>query len=302
MKKQIHRSLFSVLIHKFLLLFCMFTFALSSTAWAAPGILQIATRDGFFSNQFPDTLITLTHTYFYWADEYADADGNESDIADTDVALGIVRLIKPWHFGDSNQFQYILEGIFSMENLSIEGADYASSFNESGIWNPMLYTSLGWNNEKKTTHLQAALIAVAPWGDDDLKINPGDNSYQVMPILAFQQQFGNFWIDGSMGYYMYFDDLSSTNTSGRDYFEINIVPSYHLGNWSFYLQGDYRALQESKVDGVELNDDGYNVSLCGGVGWFFRPDMQLNLKYEQDIDGESDLQGQGFNLRWMWIF
>jgi hypothetical protein len=195
-----------------------------------------------------------------------------------------------------------LEGIVMQEDISIEGNDYASSFNESGITNPMIYTSFGWNNISKTTHLQAALIAVFPYGDDDLKINPGDDSYQLMPLLAFEQQFGNFWIDGSMGYYHYFDDLSSTSTSGRDYFEINIIPSYHVGPCSFYMQFDYTDIKESEVDGISQNDDGYNFAIAGGTSWMFKPDMQLNLKYVKDIDGESGLQGQGFNLRFMWIF
>ena len=302
MNKQMLRLLFSLLIRKFLLCLFLMIVGVNSSVWANPGILQTATRDGFFSNQFPDTLIVLTHAYFYSADEYADANGNKSDIADTKVGLGMIRFVKPWHFGDNNQFQYILEGIMSQENIAIEGTDYASSINMSGICNPIIYTSLGWNNPQKTTHLQAALIAVFPWGDDDLHINTGDDSYQLMPLIAFEQQFGAFWIDGSMGYYHYFDDLSDTSTSGRDYFEINLIPSYHVDTWSFYLQGDYTILQESEVDGIDQNDDGYNFAIGGGVSWMFRPNMQLNLKYVQDIEGESVLQGQGFNIRLMWIF
>lgn len=301
MKKQISQLKLSLFIRKSLLALFLLTFFLGSTAWSTPGILQTATRDGFFSNQFPDTLILLTHTYFYSADEFADANGNKSDTADTKIGLGMARFIKPWHFGDNNQFQYILEGIVSQVNLSIEGTDYSSSINVSGIGNPMVYTSLGWNNLQKTTHLQAALIAACPWGDEDLK-NPGEDSYQLMPLIAFQQQFGSFWIDGSMGYYHYFDDLGATSTSARDYFEINMIPSYHVGPWSFYLQGDYTVRQESKVDGIGQNDDGYNFALGGGISWMFRPNMQLNLKYIKDIDGENELQGHGVNLRLMWIF
>ncbi|GAB6143233.1 transporter [Desulfocicer niacini] len=123
-----------------------------------------------------------------------------------------------------------------------------------------------------------------------------------MPLIAFEQQFGVFWIDGSMGYYHCFDDLSDTLTSGRDYFEINMIPSYHVGTWRFYLQGDYTILQVSEVDGVAQNDDGYNLAIGGGIPRMFRPNMQLNLKYVENINGESVLQGQVFNLRWMWIF
>lgn len=300
MKKSSRRMAHFVSIRKVVLLFLSLIF-LISTAWANPGILQIATRDGFFNNQFPDRLISLVHVYNYWADELADGDGNTTDIDDTTVELGIVRLIKPWHFGDKKQYQYILEGIFSYENLTIEGADFASSTNASGVFNPMMYTSLGWNNTDQITHLQAALIAVFPWGDDDLKA-AGDNSYQLMPLLAFEQQFGNFWIDGSLGFYHYFDDRSSTDTTGKSYFEINLIPSYHIGPWSIYLQGDYKVTRESQLDGVDLDDDGYNLAIAGGFSWMFRPDMQLNLKYVQDVDGENELQGQGFNLRWMWIF
>ena len=73
-------------------------------AIASPGLLQLATRDGFWSNRFPDKLISLTHVYSYWADEYADSDGNNHDVDQLTVGLGIERLIKPWHFGSRGQY------------------------------------------------------------------------------------------------------------------------------------------------------------------------------------------------------
>ncbi|MBW2538794.1 MAG: transporter, partial [Deltaproteobacteria bacterium] len=60
--------------------------------------------------------------------------------------------------------------------------------------------------------------------------------------------------------------------------------------------------QESRVYGVDQNDDGYNFGIAPGVGWFFRDNMQMNLKYVVDVAGENELQGQGFNLRFLWIF
>lgn len=270
-------------------------------ASAAPGILQLATRDGFWNNQFPDKPIMLTHFYSYWADEFADSNGDTRDTDDTYVGLGILRLIKPWHFGDRNQFQYILEGILSVENLSIDTGDSATDISESGLYDPMIYTSIGWNNESKTTHLQLGMIGVTSWGDDDLH-GTGDNSYKLMPLVAVEQQFGNFWIDASMGYFHYFDDLSASDTHGKDYFEVNVIPSYHIGAVSIYVQGDYKLTQQSELYGNNQNDDGFNFAVAPGIGWWFRPDMQLNLKYVVDVDGENELQGQGLNLRFAWIF
>ena len=68
------------------------------------------------------------------------------------------------------------------------------------------------------------------------------------------------------------------------------------------MQGAYKVTQESRVYGVDQNDDGYNFAIAPGVGWFFKENMQMNLKYVVDVDGESELQGQGFNLRFLWIF
>ena len=162
-------------------LLCMiFSLTAVQTATAAPGLLMTASRDGFWSNQFPDELILLVHGYYYWADEFADDNGDNQDMNDTKVGINLYRLIKPWHFGDHNQYQYVLEGIFGLENVSIDNNGIGSNFNESGIMNPMIYTSIGWNNESQTTHLQFAVVLVAPYGDDDLKLNPGDDSYQVI--------------------------------------------------------------------------------------------------------------------------
>lgn len=105
-----------------------------------------------------------------------------------------------------------------------------------------------------------------------------------------------------MGYFYNFDDLSARDSSGKDYFEINVIPSYHIGSVSLYVQGDYKITQESKLYGVDQDDDGYNYAIAPGFGWFFRPNMQMNLKYVVDLDGENELQGQGLNLRFLWIF
>lgn len=277
----------------------------TAAVMAMPGILQTATRDGFFSNQFPDTLISLTHYYYYWGDEFADDDGHDVDIDDFNISLGLERLIRPWHFGDRNQYQFILEGILSVRSIDFDDNPLTLAVDDnyrcSGINNPMVYMSLGWNNPNKTTHLQAALITVFPWGDQDALL-PGENSYQVMPIFAGEQQWGDFWVDFSMGYYHFFDDLD-TNAVGQDYFEINVCPSYHIGTWNLYLQGDYKATDDGEdINGVDQDNDGYNLALAAGVAWMFRPNMQANLKYVQDIDGENEFQGQGFNFRLMWIF
>lgn len=111
-----------------------------------------------------------------------------------------------------------------------------------------------------------------------------------------------FHIDASMGYFYYFDDLSANNTHGKHYFEINVIPSYHIGSVSLYVQGDYTVTQASELYGVDQDNDGYNLAIGPGINWFFRPNMELNLKYVADVDGESELQGQGINLRFLWIF
>lgn len=290
---------------KSILFVMMFMLSISfviTSANAAPGIMQTATRAGFFTNQLPDDPFMLIHVYDYTADEYADENGDTTDLAnDLNVGLGLFRFIKAWHFGDSNQFQYVLEGVFGYENVNLEDADYSAS----GSFDPTLYTQIGWNNADKTTNLQFYVIVQSPWGSNDVHsaFGYGEDAWKVMPGVAFEQQFGPFWIDGSIGYFHYFDDLSVRDAHGRDYFEVNIIPSFHpTATLGIYVQADYKKTSESRYHGVDQNDDGYNIAIAPGIGWFFRPNMQLDLKYVMDVDGENEYQGAGFNLRYFWLF
>lgn len=282
----------------------------ASPSWAFPGILQLASRAGFWANDFPDTTIFLQHFLYYKADKFWDADGNEVDIPDIHLNASFTRLVRPWHFGDQNQFQYVLEGIVPMYNISGEngviGPDIQPAFAKSGIGHPLLYTSLGWNNPEKTTHLQGGLIWQLPLGDRELMQALGaGNNHSVMPLLGFEQRMGNLWFDGSLGYWYNFEALD-TDEKQRDYFEVNGALSYRFSAplpWWFYVQSDYTLYQEGKdAAGNGLDNDGFNWAVAPGLGVAILPNMTLDLKYLMDVDGESTLSGDGLNLRLLWIF
>lgn len=280
---------------------------LSATpSWSAPGILQLASRGGFWANDFPDTAIFLQHYYAYRADRVWDASGNRADIQTLHLNASFSRVVRPWHFGAQDQFQYILEGIIPLYNISGEEDGSQPAFVKSGLGHPLVYSSLGWNNPDKTTHLQGALIWQLPLGDNELMqaIGGGDN-HAVMPLVAIEQRLGNLWFDGSLGYWYNFDDLA-TKEKLRDYFEVNGALSYRFSTpraWWAYVQSDYTQYQEGKdAAGNGLNNDGFNWALAPGLGVAIRPNMTLDLKYAIDVEGESTLSGSGLNLRLLWVF
>jgi hypothetical protein len=264
---------------------------------AAPGLLQLATRAGFWCNDFPDTFMFLQNGYYYWADKYADNHGNDIDVDDTEVLFTLSRFMRPWHFGERNQWQYFLEGIFVYKDIHIKN----SSADRSGAGDPILYQSIGWNNESKTTHLTFGLAAIFPLGDDELR-GIGDDSIQIFPIIAWLERFGPIWLEGSAAYLHYFDDTTYHHTHGGDYYEYNAMLSYQMKRCNVYLQGDYKDKRKSKYQGVTQEDEGYNVTAAAGFGWFFTPSMELNIKYDVDVDGKNELQGQALNLRFMYLF
>ena len=286
--------------------FLFLVFSASST-WAFPGMLQLASRAGFWANDFPDTPILLQHFYNYQADRVRNADGNEVDVPTLHITATFTRLVRPWHFGDRNQFQYILEGIVPLYNISGEaGAGGQPAFTESGVGHPLIYTSVGWNNPNKTTHLQGSLIWQLPLGDNELMKALGEgNNHSVMPLLALEQRMGNLWFDGSVGYWYNFEDLA-TKEKQRDYFEANGALSYRFSAplaWWAYVQSDYTWYREGKdAAGNGLGNDGFNWAVAPGLGAAIRPDMTLDLKYSMDVDGESTLSGDGLNLRLLWVF
>jgi hypothetical protein len=278
--------------------------AIGVTLWAAgagatPGLMQLAVRSGFWSNQFPDTAIMLQHLYYNTFDQVWDDNGDKTDVAETKITANFTRLIRPWHFGEQKQYQFILEGILPLANVSFKEHGTSAAGHVSGILDPMIYLSQGWNNMTKTTHLQAAVVVRAPWGNTELT----NNAWAFQPILAIQQHFGKFSVDGSLSYQIETDTLDGSDNRGKNYLEVNLIPSVNLGRgWDVFAQGDYTKYAESKTAGRGNGDDGYNLCMALGVNNWFRPDMQLGLKFEKDLRGKNTPASQGFNLRYLWVF
>jgi hypothetical protein len=272
----------------------------AAAASATPGLMELAVRSGFWSNQFPDTTIMLQHLYYNTYDQVWDDSSDKVDVAKTKITANFTRLIRPWHFGAQKEYQFILEGILPLANVSFEKQGTNAAGHVSGMLDPMLYVAQGWNNAAKTTHVQAALVVRAPFGDTELT----NNAWAYQPILAVQQHFGSmFSIDGSVSYQIETDNLDGSESRGKSYLEVNVIPSVNLGGgWDAFLQGDYTKYAESKTAGKGNSDDGYNTCLALGVNNWFRPNMQLGLKVEKDLSGKNTPASQGFNLRYLWIF
>ncbi len=280
---------------------------ISSPAWGFPGILQLGTRSGFWTNEFPDKGMFAQHFYYYETDEWWNEDGDEVDIDTTKITASFSRAIRAWHFGDRDQYQYILEFIVPAYNISSDLLiDEFETDKLSGLGHPLAYTSIGWNNPSKTTHLQGLLIWQVPLGDEELMKSLGfGNNHALMPGIGFQQRWGNLWLDASIGYWYNFENLES-DAKARDYFEVNVIPTYHFSAslpWWVYVQGDYIWLDESEdAQGKDNDDDGYNVAVAPGVGIAIRPNMTLDVKYTMDVDGENTLKGNAINFRFFWVF
>jgi hypothetical protein len=295
----------TVMMAGFLITCCLLLSA--GPSGAAPGIIQLATRSGFWGNDFPDGPLFLQHVYYYSFDEVWDNKGKDIDIPDSSVTATFSRLIGVSHFGADNQYQYVIEAILPYYNFSMEESSSSAndSLHESGFGHPFFYNSIGWNNPAKTTHLTAYLAAQIPVGNSDVMDIMGNNSWALLPGVSIQQRFGTFQIEGSLAYWYNFEDLDS-DARGNDYFEANIIATKKFAAtypWWIYLQGDYTNYQESDDDeGHGLNDDGYNWTVAPGIGVAIRPNITLDLKYAIDVDGESTTKGQAFNFRVLWKF
>lgn len=271
----------------------------ATCASASPGLNELAVRSGFWSNQFPDTAILVEHLYYNSFDKVFDGGGNKVDVAKTKTTANFNRFVRPWHFGTQNEYQLLIEGILPFGNVSWESKGGNPAGHVSGLMDPMVYASFGWNNPAKTTHLQGALAVVTPFGNTDLT----NNAWAVQPIIGFEQQFGMFMLDASLSYNFATNKLDGSGDHGKNYFEVNIIPSVNFGHgWDVFLQGDYTNYAESKTGGNNNNDAGYNTSLAMGINNWFRPNMQLGIKFEKDLTGKNTPASQGFNLRYVWIF
>jgi hypothetical protein len=278
----------------------------AASASAFPGILQLASRAGFWYNQFPPGVL-MNHLYYYNFDEVFDEDGDDKDAADTDILAIFNRFVHSWHFGERDKYQFVTEFIVPWYNVSID--DGPTHFNESGLGNPYTYTSIGWNNEAMTTHIQTFLIIEYPLGDEHLQdagLNH-DNFSVMFPCFGITQYLmeGRLQFDLSGGYWHEFESLENDDTQYRPYIELNGCASYWLIPSKFYVgtQVDYTNwINESEIDDVDQDDDGYCLYAAGTLGWWVNNIHELTLKVGGDVDGESTFKGIGVNFRWLWLF
>ncbi|MDO8785053.1 MAG: hypothetical protein Q7J12_02435 [Syntrophales bacterium] len=89
-----------------LLFFALTVVCSTHNALAAPGLQQIANVAGSWANDYPDAFMFIQNVYYYWADEFADNQGNYIDTNDTKVLMTISRFPKVWHFGDERFLHY----------------------------------------------------------------------------------------------------------------------------------------------------------------------------------------------------
>lgn len=272
---------------------------------AFPGILQIASRPGFWYNQFtPNVLINQMYNYSY--DEVFNNDGDERSTDDTNIFAVFNRFVHAWHFGERDKYQFVMEGIVPWYNVSI---DDSTHFNESGLGNPYSYTSFGWNNEDMTTHIQTFFIVEYPLGNSDLQkagLSP-DNFSVMFPGFGITQYLmdGRLQFDGSAGYWHAFKNLDNDDTQHRPYLEANAALSYWLCPKEYYIgtQWDYTDwTDETEINNVDQNDDGYCLYGSAVLGWWVNKSHELTLKVGGDVDGESTTKGIGVNFRWLWLF
>ena len=279
----------------------------AAPAWAGPGILQLATRSGFWATDFPDGPLFLQHIYSYHFDQIWDGNGHTVDIPDSSMTAAFSRLIGVSHFGDRKQYQFVIEGILPFYNFSMEASSPGAgdNFSRSGVGHPFIYTALGWHTPSKNTHWNGYVAVQVPVGDDDIMNVIGHNAWALLPGVSLQQRFGAFQIEGSIAYWLNSEDLDS-DARGNNYFEANVIGTLHLGTttpWWIYLQADYTDYQASRDgQGHHLDDSGYNWALAPGVGVAVRPNITIDVKFAFDIDGESTSKGRAVNLRVLWKF
>lgn len=260
------------------------------TAMAAPGILQLATRQGFWTNEFPDRFILLQH--YRYVDGDAQTPAGKQDFTQH---LSLTRLIDSWHFGDRDQYQLVMQGVLPYTSVSIGNTSV------NGLADPLTYTAFGWNNVDKTTHIQLFSIMRYPFGDSALTTDAFGN----ITGIGLQQRWGKLQLDASTGYWIEFDQQGASNTSGKSYWEINGILSYKVSDRvSVYNQWDYRDTDESEVAGVGQNDDGHNLGTAIGASYNFTPTFQIDAKGYTDIDNENEAVDEdiSFNVRFLLVF
>lgn len=266
-------------------------------SWGNPGVLQLASRAGFWGNDFPDKFILLQHWYSYSSTEAFTSSGSQVGVDKVDVDASFTRIVRPFHFGEEKQYQFIVEGIAPVYHISKQGPH---PFSTTGFGDPLLYSSFGWNNQKKTTHLQGGVIVSFPAGARDVSLTK--EGYGIMPLLGFEQRFSKIWLDASTGYWHNTGSRVQSGDHANDYYEFNSTVSYRMHRSWLYLQDDYTRRGQSRTAGVLNPDAGYNFLLAPGVGIALKPTITLDAKYDFDVAGKNTLKGRAPNVRLLWVF
>tara|TARA_R110002049_G_scaffold191507_1_gene360471 strand:- start:40865 stop:41722 length:858 start_codon:yes stop_codon:yes gene_type:complete len=262
-----------------------------NSAFAAPGILQVVTRPGFWANDFPDRIIYLQHYYNYSADF-----NTPTGDVDFEQNLSLTRFFKPWHFGEEDQYQFIALLAIPAVDIEIDHDHFAR-----GIADPLTYTSFGWNDVNKEHHIQVFTITRYPVGNSDLSAE----AFAIMPGLAYERRWGNWMWDLSTGYWIEFERRGADSAKGQNFWEVNSALTYRTkSGLSLYVQGDYKNTGESEILGVKQNNDGDNFGAAIGAGYWLTQRLQLDAKLYKDIssDNEATDNGKSLNIRLAYVF
>jgi len=264
----------------------------AGTASAEPGILQIATRKDFWSNQFPDSLFLLQH-YRYVSGDIATPGGKQ----DFEQHLSLTRLINgSYRFGDKKQFQFVIQGVLPFTSATI-GDDSIGGFAD-----PLTYTAVGWNDDEKKNHVQLFSIVRYPFGDNELTTDAFGN----LTGLAYERIWDNgFQLDASTGYWIEFDRQGASNTSGKSYWNVNGIIGYNFSKkFSVYSQWDYKLTDESEINGIGQDDDGYNLGTALGATLNFPGPFQIDAKVYTDLNNDNEALDEdiSFNVRFFVLF
>lgn len=214
--------------------------------------------------------------------------------ADLNANINIARFV--WYrefLGITVDPQFLLP--FGHQDLEVGGADVA---NTTGLADPILAATFWLYNTKETQFAITPFLFV-PWGDYDAGrvLNFGENRTKFALQAGYIKLMDKWLFEAAADVTFHGDnDHTSIGTGVQgatleqdETYEFRLSARYSVSpKLSLAAQVAYTIVGETTLAGVKQNDDNEILALSGYVQYMLQPDLQLQLKYDRQVDRDKD--------------
>ncbi|GAB4264425.1 MAG: hypothetical protein Kow0092_16130 [Deferrisomatales bacterium] len=252
----------------------------------------------------PGTFLMLWYDYHVSAHKFY----NDGKIVTKDLdASGDVYIFRPVYY-----HSYGFLGLEGAQQVLFFAKDIEVGSSRISGLSDMLYSPAIWFYKNKTNRtllgfIPHLTIPIGEYDKDRPASSAGDNRWKIQPELNFTWGATDKLYAEITGAVQFFEDnddwVGGSKLEQDPLYTVELHLSYDISP-AWWVAADYywHGGGETKVDGVDQNDDQNNHTLGGSLAFGLAPSYQLIFSYQHDIEVDAGPKYQTMVLRFMYVF